>query len=696
MDISPATPLDELLAEAAADPRPPHGTRVTYSPKVFIPLTMLCRDRCGYCTFAKPPARLELALPRRPTQVLAIARAGAAAGCHEALFTLGERPEERYPAAREWLADHGLRARPSTTWSPRAGWCSTRPGCCPTPTPAPSPGRAGRLRAVSPSPGHDAGVAGRPPASRRPTAGLPDKTPERRLATLEAAGELAIPFTTGILVGHRRDPGGAAGGPGGHRRLPPPPRPRAGGHRPELPAQAGHGHGRRRPALPEDEIPRGRSPPPGCSSDPSIHLQAPPNLSDDFGRPARRRHRRLGRRLAGHRRPRQPRAALARPRPAAGGDRGRRATSSPPGSPSTPSTPPTPTLARPRPSASRCSTARRRGPGPRRRAGPPAATSRRRRPARRRPDRPGGRAAPVGEVLAGVRAGPARSARTRSSPCSRPGARRSAAVAEVADDLRRQAVGDVVTFVAQPQHQLHQRLHVQVPVLRLLQGPAVAQPAGRPLPARRSTRSSAGWSRRSSCGATEVCLQGGIHPSFDGDYYLDVGRAVKAVAPTIHVHGFTALEVTEGARRLGEPLGRLPAPAQGGRPGDPARHRGRDPRRRGPGRRSAPTRSTPRSGSRPTGRPTRSGLRSNITIMFGHVEQPGALGPPPGPRPGTCRRRPAGSPSSCPCRSCTWPRRSTCSARPGRGPTFREALLMHAVGRIAYHGLDRQHPGARG
>src|SRR5690242_20960979 len=83
-----------------------HGDRITFSPKVFIPLTMLCRDRCGYCTFAKPPARLDGAfLPL--DDVLAIARRGAAMGCHEALFTLGEAPEERYPAARDWLAAHG-------------------------------------------------------------------------------------------------------------------------------------------------------------------------------------------------------------------------------------------------------------------------------------------------------------------------------------------------------------------------------------------------------------------------------------------------------------------------------------------------------------------------------------------------------------------------------------------------------------
>src|SRR5688500_8442089 len=100
------TPLDELVVEAGRLRDAAHGTRITFSPKVFIPLTMLCRDRCGYCTFAKAPARIEspyLSLD----EVLAIARHGAAVGCHEALFTLGEAPEDRYPVARDWLTAHG-------------------------------------------------------------------------------------------------------------------------------------------------------------------------------------------------------------------------------------------------------------------------------------------------------------------------------------------------------------------------------------------------------------------------------------------------------------------------------------------------------------------------------------------------------------------------------------------------------------
>src|SRR5258706_15637430 len=82
-------PLAELVEEAGRIRDAAHGDRVSFSPKVFVPLTMLCRDRCGYCTFAKPPARLDAPF-LTPEAVLAIARSGADARCHEALFTLGE------------------------------------------------------------------------------------------------------------------------------------------------------------------------------------------------------------------------------------------------------------------------------------------------------------------------------------------------------------------------------------------------------------------------------------------------------------------------------------------------------------------------------------------------------------------------------------------------------------------------------
>ena len=98
-----AAPLEELLGEAR---RLRASSTVTYSPKVFIPLTTLCRDVCGYCTFARPPRRGERAYLTED-EVLAIARAGAAAGCREALFTLGDRPELRYRVARDELAALG-------------------------------------------------------------------------------------------------------------------------------------------------------------------------------------------------------------------------------------------------------------------------------------------------------------------------------------------------------------------------------------------------------------------------------------------------------------------------------------------------------------------------------------------------------------------------------------------------------------
>src|SRR3954467_4737263 len=190
-------PLDELSARAREMRDASFARRVTYSPKVFIPLTMLCRDRCGYCTFAQPPARLESAY-LSPDQVLTIPRQGAQAGCHEALFTLGERPEERYPAAREWLQTNGY----SSTVDYLVAMCRLvrdETGLLPHANAgALAADELARLRAVSASQGM---MIESLEADLECHRGAPDKTPERRLATLEFAGELAIPFTTGILVG---------------------------------------------------------------------------------------------------------------------------------------------------------------------------------------------------------------------------------------------------------------------------------------------------------------------------------------------------------------------------------------------------------------------------------------------------------------------------------------------------------------
>ena len=199
--------LDELLAAAArvrdaglVDAGRP-GV-VTYSRKVFVPLTRLCRDRCHYCTFVTVPHRLPAAFLERD-EVLEIARAGAAAGCKEALFTLGDRPEERWPAAREWLEARGYH---STLEYVRACAIAVleETGLLPHLNPGVmSWEELTRLRPVAPS----MGMMLETTATRLwsepggPHFGSPDKEPAVRLRTLTDAGRVGVPFTTGILIG---------------------------------------------------------------------------------------------------------------------------------------------------------------------------------------------------------------------------------------------------------------------------------------------------------------------------------------------------------------------------------------------------------------------------------------------------------------------------------------------------------------
>ena len=182
-----------------------------------------------------------------------------------------------------------------------------------------------------------------------------------------------------------------------------------------------------------------------------------------------------------------------------------------------------------------------------------------------------------------------------------------------------------------------------------------------------------------------MCLQGGIHPDFDGDYYLDVTRAVKDAAPDIHVHGFTALEVTEGARRLGEPLADYLTPPHGRRPAHAARHRGRDPRRRGPAPSCARTRSTPRSGSTRTGPRTRSACARTSRSCSASIEQPRSWARHL-VRTRDLQQETGGFTEFVPLPFVHMAAPIYLQRKARRGPTFREVVLMHAVGRIAYHG----------
>jgi len=698
-----ALPAEELRSRARAIRDRSFGRRITYSPKVFIPLTMLCRDKCGYCTFAQPPARLA-APYLTPDDVLAIARRGAAAGCHEALFTLGERPEERYPVARRWLDDHGY----ESTVAYLAAMCALvveETGLLPHANAgALHADELASLRPVSASQGMMLESLRDDLECHR---GAPDKTPARRLATLDAAGALAIPFTTGILVGigeTRADRADALVAiADAHRRH---------GHVQEVivqnflpkPGTAMHGA----PPCPHDDyldaIALARLLLPA-----DVHVQAPPNLSDDFGvlldagiddwggvSPV----------TADHVNPERPWPALDRLREVTEA----RGYTLAPRLTVYPSFALAPqqwldermrfavldrsdaeALGRDDPGAvfpqkvgevrnvadgaevvlvGRRSTAWYSG----------ADTS----PVMLVPGHPSVAAgSAVGEVLDGVRMGQEPDVDELVTLFGARGPE-VAAVAQLADELRAATVGDVVTFVRNRNINYTNVCTFKCRFCGFSKGPLSLNLRGTPYLLTLddiAERVREAW----DVGATEVCLQGGIHPDFDGDYYVDVARAVKQAAPDIHVHGFTALEVTEGARRLGEPL-------------DVYLRRLMD----------AGLRSLPGTAAEILDDPVREvlcpdkistdewlechrvahavGLRSNITIMFGAVEQPVSWARHL-VRTRALQKETGGFTEFVPLPFVHMAAPIYLQHKARRGPTWREVVLIHAVARIAYHGL---------
>jgi 7,8-didemethyl-8-hydroxy-5-deazariboflavin synthase CofH subunit/7,8-didemethyl-8-hydroxy-5-deazariboflavin synthase CofG subunit len=686
----PADPTDsellamssaELLAAARRRRDRHYGTRVTYSPKVFIPLTMLCQDRCGYCTFSKPPARLTS--PYLSTdEVLAIARAGAAAGCHEALFTLGERPELRYPVAAEWLADHGY----ASTVDYLVACCElvlAETGLLPHANAgALHSDELAKLRDVSVSQGMMLESLAPDLACHR---GSPDKVAERRLATLEAAGELQIAFTSGILVGI------------GETRSD-----RVAALRAIAESHARHGHV-------QEVIVQNFLPKPGTSMHadpacppaehlwsvavarvllpPEVHLQAPPNLTDDFSllldagiddwggvSPVTADHvnperawpalDRLRKVTEAHGHVLAPRLAI-HPEWAVAGDRFvaeelRFAVMDHADAEG---------LAR---DAAWCSGGEIAPPAivpeslgiP----GSPAVA-------------PSARGA-VGEVLAGVLAGQ-EVGEDEIVTLFRARGTEVVAVAEVADELRRRAVGDVVTFVANRNINYTNICTFKCKFCAFSKGPLSLNLRGNPylLEVDEITRRVVEAEQE---GATEVCLQGGIHPSFDGDYYIDVIKAVRTGSDTIHIHAFTALEVHEGAKRLGEPLHdylvRLRDAGLRTLPGTAAEILDDEARAI-----LCPDKVNTEQWLEVHRTAHGVGLNSNVTIMFGAVERPvhwarHLL------RTRALQKETGGFTEFVPLPFVHMASPIYLQHKSRRGPTFREALLMHAVGRIAYTG----------
>ena len=199
--LAERTDLSQMMVEAAELRDLHFGRKITYSRKVFIPLTKLCRDVCHYCTFAQPPRNLEEAF-LSPEQVLEIARDGAAAGCKEALFTLGDKPELRYQAARDALASFGhettlsyLREMALLVFEETGLLPHLNPGVL-------EANDYAALREVSASMGAMLeSTSARLLQKGHCHYGSPDKDPEVRIASMAEAGQQVVPFTSGILIG---------------------------------------------------------------------------------------------------------------------------------------------------------------------------------------------------------------------------------------------------------------------------------------------------------------------------------------------------------------------------------------------------------------------------------------------------------------------------------------------------------------
>lgn len=667
-----------LVAGAAALRDAGHPSVMSYSRKVFIPLTRLCRDVCHYCTFATKPRALERPY-LLPDEVLEIARAGEAAGCREALFTLGDKPELRYRVAREHLADLGY----STTIDYLAAMCElvlAKTSLLPHVNPGVmTRDELARLRRVSVSQGLMLETASLRLCEKGEVHhGSPDKHPAVRLETIRLAGELAIPFTTGVLIGigetreERIDSLLALRDL--HRRY---------GHLQEIIVQIFRAKpGTKRAGAAEPEL-----------ADlmwtiaatrhvfgSTMNIQAPPNLSprdgpqliaagiNDWGgvspvtpdhvnpeapwpqiEELRRRtsagSKTLIERLAiypsyasDHRRWLDAQLAT-RVLQQIDGDGYPRADSWSPG------------LSQAVPEG-RSGETRRPNTSP-----------------------------VVADALARAGQGEALSEeaivtlfRARGDDFD--------AVCGAADALRRATNGEVVAYVVNRNINYTNVCSYRCGFCAFskssgdLRGPAYD--LAHDEVARRVREA---WER----GATEVCMQGGIHPAYTGDTYLELLDTVKRAVPDMHVHAFSPLEVTHGAATLGLTierfLARLRDAGLGTLPGTAAEVLDDEVRSV-----ICPDKLATAQWLDVVAQAHAVGLRTTATIMFGHVDLPvhwarHLL---------AIRRLQARSGGFTEFVPLPFVHMESPMYRKGgarRGPTYREAVLMHAVARLALNPL---------
>ncbi len=754
----------QALMEAARGVRDRRaGDVVTWSPKVFIPLTELCRDVCRYCTFAKTPGHVR-APYLAVDEAVAIAHRGAEAGCTEALFTLGDQPERRYRAAREWLAEAGFsstidylvhaarRVHEDTGLLPHVN-----PGVM-------TREELARLREVSVSAGIMLeSVSRRLGEKGGPHYGSPDKDPGVRLATLARAGELAVPFTTGILIGigetrrervesllairaleerhghiqevivqnFRAKPGTPMAaapepsledhlwtiavarlvlGPGTSVQAPPNLRPGVlarlvdaglddwGGVSPVTPdhvnpeapwphlaeleratESAGKSLAPRLPLHPRFVADLERWVDPGlrsavlAASDgqglgretrwyAGEAVSAPHRIAADDGTSARR--------ASDLPAPIAARTSVDPVVNSAGGstdfDSGRFAGSA--------AVAPPPAAVAPPPIVPADI-----GPGSEREAGR-AARHEDRRPERCTADMPASRVSPaLARVLDRAREGvPLDATQIVRLFEARGGEAR--AVCEAADALRHERNGEVVSYVVNRNINYTNVCYFKCRFCAFSKGRLSANLRGRPYDldlAEIGRRTREAWER----GATEICLQGGIHPDYTGETYLSICRAVKEAAPEVHVHAFSPLEVWQGARTLGVALPayleRLREAGLGSLPGTAAEILDDEVRRV-----ICPDKITTAEWLEVMESAHQVGLGSTATIMFGHVD---------GYRHWArhlvrvrdLARRTRGFTEFVPLPFVHMESPMYRRGHARRGPTRREAVLMHAVARLA-------------
>ncbi len=669
--------MPDVLTEAARQRDIGHGRRISWSRKVFIPLTRLCRDVCAYCTFAHSPRRGE-AVYLSPDEVLAIARAGQAAGCREALFTLGDKPELRYAAAREALAVLGY----ETTISYLVEMCRlvhAETGLLPHANPGVlSADELALLRTVTVSQGIMLeNTSARLCERGGPHYGSPDKDPAVRLATIREAGRQRIPFTTGILIGigetrqERLDSLLAIRDL--HRKY---------GHIQEIIIQNFR-------AKPQTRMANAAEPDledllwtiavARLVFGPAMNIQAPPNLSpdvyprlvaaglNDWGGvspvtpdhvnpeapwpeiPALERAtastgKQLVERLAVY-----PSYALAADRwqdramapsvlRAIDADGFARTDDWVPG------------LDVPIPKIGVDSGA----------TDPEIAVLLQEMAAGRRPD--------IADIVALFQA--------RDSDFT--------AVCRAADDLRRTTCGDEITYIVTRNINYTNICSYACRFCAFSKGKRSESLGGAPYLLELDEigrRAREAWDR----GATEVCMQGGIHPDFTGDTYIAICDAVKRAAPDIHVHAFSPLEISQGAATLGLSvpafLGKLRDAGLGSLPGTAAEVLDDTVRAT-----LCPDKLSTAQWLDVVEAAHETGLRTTATIMFGHIDGYGSWA-----RHLLAIRdlqaRTGGFTEFVPLPFVHMEAPLYRRGLARRGPTFREAVLMHAVARLALHPL---------